>query len=61
MRGHFSLSLCLITDDDVVVIYWKPFVRIDGDTEETGILKFCVNENRILLQDNSLGKVTLTV
>ena len=37
MWRHFRLSLALVTTNDVIVIYWEPFVGIDSDTEETGI------------------------
>ena len=37
MWRHFRLSLALVTTDNVIVIYWKPLVGIDGDIEETGI------------------------
>ena len=37
VRRHFSFSFVLITDNNMVVIYWKPLVRINCDTEKTGI------------------------
>ena len=37
MWGHFSLTLVLITHDDVVIVDRQPFVGVDGDTEETGV------------------------
>ena len=35
MWRHFRLSLALVTTNNVIVIYWKPLVGIDSDTEET--------------------------
>ena len=32
---HFRLSLALVTSDNVIVIYWKPLVRVYSNTEET--------------------------
>ena len=37
MWGHFSLTLVLVANDDVVIVDGQPFVGVDGDTEETGI------------------------
>ena len=37
MWGHFRLSLALVATNDMVIVHWKPFVGIDGDTEETGV------------------------
>ena len=37
MRRHFSFSFVFVTTNNVIVIYWKPLVGIDSDTEETGI------------------------
>ena len=37
VRRHFGFSFVLIADNDMVVIYWKPLVRINCDTEKTGI------------------------
>ena len=34
---HFSFSFVLIANNNMVVIYWKPLVRINSDTEKTGI------------------------
>ena len=37
---HFSFTFVLVADDNVVIVYWKPLVGIDSDTEETRVLKF---------------------
>ena len=37
MWGHFRLSLSLVTTDNVVIVDRKPFVGVDGDTEETRV------------------------
>ena len=37
MWGHFSLTLVLITHDDVVIVDRQPFVGVDCNTEETGV------------------------
>ena len=37
MWRHFRLSLALVTTDNVVIVYWKPLVGIDSDTEETRV------------------------
>ena len=34
MWGHFRLSFAFVATDYVVVVYGKPFIRIDRDTEE---------------------------
>ena len=34
---HFSFTLILVTDDNMVIVYWKPLVGIDSDTKKTGI------------------------
>ena len=36
---HFSFSLVLVTSNNVGVVYWKPLVGIDSDTEKTLIEK----------------------
>ena len=38
MWRHFRLSLALVTTNNVIVIYWKPLVGIDCDTEKTRVL-----------------------
>ena len=60
VRRHFSFSFVLIADDDVVVIYWKPLVRIDSDTEKTGIgvdQESDVSFGQVV-DDGSFGKVS---
>ena len=47
MRRHFSFTLILITENNMVVVYWKPLVGIDGDTEETRILNCEVKSGQI--------------
>ena len=37
MWRHFRFSLALVTTNNVIVIYWKPLVGVDSDTEKTGI------------------------
>ena len=37
MWRHFRLSLALVTTNNMIVIYWKPLIGIDSDTEETRI------------------------
>ena len=32
---HFRFSFALVTTDNMVIIYWKPLVWIDSDTEKT--------------------------
>ena len=32
---HFSLTLVLVAGNNVGVVYWKPLVGIDSDTEKT--------------------------
>ena len=35
--GHFRLSLSLVATDNVVIVHWEPFVRVDGDAEKTRV------------------------
>ena len=37
MGRHLSLTLVLVTHDNVVIVDGKPLVGVDGDAEETGI------------------------
>ena len=32
---HFSFTFVLVAGYNMGVVYWKPFVGIDGDTEKT--------------------------
>ena len=32
---HFSFSLVLVASNNVGVVYWKPLVGVDSDTEKT--------------------------
>ena len=34
---HFRLSLALVATNNMVVVYWKPLIGIDSDTEETRV------------------------
>ena len=59
MGRHFSLTLVLVTDDNVVVVDGEPLVGVDSDTEETGV--GVDQENLVtrlqVVHDGGLGQV----
>ena len=59
MGRHFSLSLVLVANNDVVVVNGKPLVGVYGDTEETGV---GVDQEQLvarlqIVDDGGLGQV----
>ena len=60
MRRHFSFSFVFVTTNNVIVIYWKPFVWIHSDTKETRI---SINQKSDIsfgqvVDDRSLRKIS---
>ena len=59
MGRHFSLTLVLVTDDNVVVVDGKPLVGVDSDTEETrvGVDQEDLVARLQVVDDGGLGQV----
>ena len=59
MGRHFSLTLVLVADDNVVVVHGEPLVGVNSDAEETGV---GVDQEQLVaraqvVDDGGLGQV----